>query len=73
MTKLSVGSPGTDRVVTDYPGVGTRSGFSARIRRVTQAWLSAHHVRWCEIRFDVVAVLMRPGRPVTLEHYEAAF
>jgi putative endonuclease len=45
----------------------------ARIRRVTQAWLAAHHVPWCGIRFDVVAVLMEPGRPVTLQHYEAAF
>ena len=46
---------------------------AARIRRVTQAWLAAHHVRWCAIRFDVVAVLMEPDRPVTLQHYEAAF
>ena len=37
------------------------------------AWLAAHHVRWCAIRFDVVAVLMEPDRPVTLQHYEAAF
>jgi putative endonuclease len=46
---------------------------AARIRRVTQAWLAAHQVCWCEIRFDVVAVLMEPGRPATLQHYEAAF
>jgi putative endonuclease len=46
---------------------------AATIRRVTQAWLAAHHVRWCAIRFDVVAVLMEPGRPTTLRHYEAAF
>jgi putative endonuclease len=46
---------------------------AARIRRVTQAWLAAHHVRWCEIRFDVVAVLLQPGRPATLQHYEGAF
>jgi putative endonuclease len=46
---------------------------AARIRRVTQAWLAAHHVVWCEIRFDVVAVLAEPGRPVTVQHYRAAF
>lgn len=46
---------------------------AARIRRVTQRWLAAHRVRWCEIRFDVVAVLLEPGRPATLQHYEAAF
>jgi putative endonuclease len=46
---------------------------AARIRRITQAWLTAHRVRWCEIRFDVVAVLAPPDGPVTLEHYESAF
>ncbi|WP_308259520.1 YraN family protein [Pseudonocardia sp. H11422] len=46
---------------------------AARIRRVTHAWLAAHRLRWCEIRFDVVAVLLEPGRPATLQHYEAAF
>ncbi|GEL17779.1 YraN family protein [Pseudonocardia asaccharolytica] len=46
---------------------------AARIRRVTQAWLAAHKVRWCEVRFDVVAVLIEPGHPATLQHYEAAF
>jgi putative endonuclease len=46
---------------------------AARIRRVTQAWLSVHRVRWCEIRFDVVAVLLEPGREPTVQHYEAAF
>lgn len=46
---------------------------AARIRRVTQAWLAAHQVRWCEIRFDVIAVLCPPDGPVTLQHYEAAF
>ena len=61
---------------------GTRYGEPAeavtrrkarRIRRVARAWLAAHHVRWCEVRFDVVAVLAEPGRPVTVQHYEAAF
>ena len=46
---------------------------AATIRRVTRAWLAAHQVGWCEIRFDVVAVLMEPGRPPTLRHYEGAF
>jgi putative endonuclease len=46
---------------------------AARIRLVTQLWLAAHHVRWCEVRFDVVAVVVEPGRPVTVQHYEAAF
>lgn len=46
---------------------------AATIRRVTRAWLAAHQVGWCAVRFDVVAVLMEPGRPPTLRHYEAAF
>lgn len=45
----------------------------ARIRRVTNAWLAAHHVRWPAVRFDVCAVLIEPGREATLQHYEAAF
>jgi putative endonuclease len=55
------------------PAEAVTSRKAATIRRVTQAWLAAHHVRWCAIRFDVVAVLMEPGRPTTLRHYEAAF
>lgn len=46
---------------------------AARIRRVTQAWLAAHQVRWCEIRFDVVAIVAPPGGEVILQHYESAF
>jgi putative endonuclease len=45
----------------------------ARIRRVTNAWLAAHGVRWCEIRFDVLAVVAEPGGQATVQHYEAAF
>jgi putative endonuclease len=55
------------------PAEAVTSRKAATIRRVTQMWLAAHHVRWCEIRFDVVAVRLEPGRPVTLQHYEAAF
>jgi putative endonuclease len=46
---------------------------AARIRLITQAWLAAHQVRWCEIRFDVLAVVAAPGAPVAVQHYEAAF
>lgn len=45
----------------------------ARIRKVTQAWLAAHRTGWVEIRFDVLAVLARPGRPVTVQHYRGVF
>jgi putative endonuclease len=46
---------------------------AARIRRITQAWLAAHRVRWCEVRFDVVAVDARPDGPVAVQHIKAAF
>jgi putative endonuclease len=76
----------TDRVRLVVCEVKTRSGTgygepaesvtarkAATIRRVTQAWLAENKVRWCEIRFDVIAVLCEPGRPVTLRHFEGAF
>ncbi len=46
---------------------------ATRIRRVTQAWLATHRVRWCEVRFDIVAVLLPPGGQTTVQHYESAF
>lgn len=46
---------------------------AARIRRVTQVWLAAHRLGWVEVRFDVLAVLAEPGRPVTVQHFRAAF
>ncbi|MDN5857347.1 MAG: YraN family protein [Pseudonocardia sp.] len=46
---------------------------AVRIKRVTQAWLAAHRVRWCELRFDVLAVVAEPGAPVRVTHYRSAF
>ena len=76
----------TDRSCLVVVEVKTRSGSgyglpaeavtpvkAARIRRLAQAWLAEHRVRWCEIRFDVVAVLAPPDREPTVEHYEGAF
>jgi putative endonuclease len=76
----------TDRTRLVVVEVKTRSGAgfgepaeavtprkAIQVRRVTQAWLAAHRVRWCEIRFDVLAVLMVPGRRATVAHYESAF
>jgi putative endonuclease len=45
----------------------------ARTRRATQAWLSMHQVRWAAVRFDVLAVVLEPGRPPAVTHYLAAF
>jgi putative endonuclease len=30
-------------------------------------------VPWVEVRYDVLAVLVEPGAPVRVHHYEAAF
>ncbi len=45
----------------------------ARIRKVTRAWLAAHHLPWTDVRFDVCAVLIPPGCPATVQHYVEAF
>lgn len=64
-TRSGIGYGGPAEAVTPHK--------AARIRRVTQAWLAEHRVRWCEIRFDVVAVLVPPTGPVSVQHYESAF
>jgi putative endonuclease len=55
------------------PSEGVTPAKAARIRRVTAAWLRAYRVGWCEIRFDVLAVLCPPDGPVTVEHLQGAF
>jgi putative endonuclease len=55
------------------PSEGVTPAKAARIRRVTAAWLRAYRVGWCEIRFDVVAVLCPQDGPVTVEHLQGAF
>jgi putative endonuclease len=55
------------------PAEGVTPAKAARIRRVAAAWLRTHRVGWCEIRFDVLAVLCPPAGPVTVEHLQGAF
>ena len=52
---------------------GVTPAKAARIRRAAAAWLRTHRVGWCEIRFDVLAVLCPPDGPVTVEHLQGAF
>ncbi|MGH3785310.1 MAG: YraN family protein [Pseudonocardiaceae bacterium] len=63
------------RSATGYgePSEGVTSAKAARIRRIAAEWLRVHRVGWCEVRFDVVAVLVPQGGPVTLEHLKGAF
>ncbi|HEU0087865.1 MAG TPA: YraN family protein [Pseudonocardiaceae bacterium] len=55
------------------PSEAVTPAKAARIRRVTAEWLRAHRVGWCEIRFDVLAVLYPQDGPVTVEHLRGAF
>ncbi|MQA15533.1 MAG: hypothetical protein GEV09_15595 [Pseudonocardiaceae bacterium] len=55
------------------PAEAVTAAKAARIRRLTAAWLTAHHARWCEIRFDVIAVVCPPNGPATVEHLQGAF
>jgi putative endonuclease len=55
------------------PSEGVTPAKAARIRRVTASWLRAYRVGWCEIRFDVLAVLCPQDGPVTVEHLQGAF
>jgi putative endonuclease len=55
------------------PTEGVTPAKAARIRHVAAAWLRTHHVGWCEIRFDVLAVLCPPQGPITVEHLQGAF
>ena len=44
-----------------------------RLRTLAQRWLAAHEEHAPELRFDVVGVLVRPGRPAQVTHLRAAF
>ncbi|MGH3696771.1 MAG: YraN family protein [Pseudonocardiaceae bacterium] len=55
------------------PAEGVTSAKAARIRRVAAEWLRTYRVGWCEVRFDVLAVLCPPEGPCTVEHLQGAF
>ncbi|MCW2741790.1 MAG: hypothetical protein JWR45_2212 [Blastococcus sp.] len=44
-----------------------------RLRTLAQRWLAAHDEHAPDLRFDVVGVLVRPGRPALVTHLRAAF
>jgi putative endonuclease len=55
------------------PAEAVTAAKAARIRRVAAQWLSTYRVGWCEIRFDILAVMCPPDGPVTVEHFQGAF
>ena len=76
----------TDRKRLVVCEVKTRSGLgfgapaeavtpakAARIRRLAASWLTSHRAGWCEVRFDVVAVLCPPQGPTTVTHLPGVF
>jgi putative endonuclease len=44
-----------------------------RLRMLAHRWLAAHDEHAPDLRFDVVGVLVRPGRPALVTHLRAAF
>jgi putative endonuclease len=48
-------------------------GKRRKLRRLAQVFLSECAMRWVSVRFDVIAVVARPGREVELSHIEGAF
>ena len=44
-----------------------------RLRVLAQRWLAAHDEHAPHVRFDVVGVLVRAGRPAQVTHLPAAF
>ena len=44
-----------------------------RLRLLAQRWLAAHDEHAPDLRFDVVGVLVRPGRPALVTHLRSAF
>jgi len=55
------------------PVEGVTAAKANRIRRITAEWLRVHRVGWCEIRFDVLAVLCPEQGQATVEHLRGAF
>ncbi|NNG34582.1 YraN family protein [Nakamurella aerolata] len=43
------------------PAEAVTKGKRKRIRRLAQLWCAARLTGWCEIQFDVISVLWRPG------------
>jgi putative endonuclease len=44
-----------------------------RLRTLAHRWLATHEEHAPDLRFDVVGVLVRPGRPALVTHLRAAF
>ncbi|MEC3914998.1 YraN family protein [Nocardia sp. CDC160] len=75
-----------DGGMTAFVEVKTRRGLSCgrpeeavtplkqqRIRNAAHVWLREHRGPWRDVRFDVVAIMLRPGRAPEIRHLKAVF
>lgn len=76
----------TDKERLIFCEVKTRSGLgfgtpaeavtpdkADRIRRLAHHWQRAFMLRWCPVRYDIIAIVARPGARPTVRHIKAAF
>ncbi|MEU3621883.1 YraN family protein [Amycolatopsis coloradensis] len=76
----------TDRKRLVFCEVKTRAGLgfgtpaeavtpdkADRIRRLAHQWQRAFMLRWCPVRYDIIAILAQPGMPPLVRHIKAAF
>ncbi len=55
------------------PAEAVTQGKRRKLRRLALLFQSAWGVRWALIRFDVIAVMARPGQQMELSHIVSAF
>jgi putative endonuclease len=56
-----------------HPAEAVTATKAARIRHVARYWLAEHSTRWCEVRFDVLAVHCPATGEPTVEHLAGVF
>lgn len=56
-----------------FPAAAVTPAKRRRLRSLALQWLAAHDEHARDLRFDVVSVLVLPGRPAEVTHLPAAF
>ena len=55
------------------PAEAVTDDKASRIRRLAHRWLHTHHLGWCELRFDIIAILWPPDQHPRVHHLQGAF
>jgi putative endonuclease len=55
-----------------HPVEAVTAAKQRRLRILAQRWLDAHDHHAPDLRFDVIGVLVRPGRPALVTHLRGA-